>query len=333
MVLSKDAEDALKMYDVPVVRLDDSPGLFLHLDSSIKNTVEFLNKNAKVVLFYELFDFPKLHNLKRPKKVFLTHGNMLKSYMTSNKHRIKMFRNYDYMVALSPYLKRQFIEDDKIPAKKLLDLGIARVDDVIRHAGKIVGKKKICEAVGLNPSLPLFSYMPTFWGASSVYHIGKELARNFPEGYNLAFRPHPQTPPAVIAEYEEIIKTKPNIRYIPDGFSKDIDMLALFNASSAIIGDVSSVMLEAILVDKPLIFAQVTGREEQEEKDLESIKELVQYAGILDADTVRDLPFMLENVLSRGINEEIWSMIKARTFFHYDGTSVQSIGDFILDLV
>lgn len=329
MVISKSAEKALKMYDVPVVCLDDSPNLFLHFDRSVKKTIDYLNKHAKVVLFYELFGYSRFARIKSPTTIFLTHGNMLKSYMTMNPKRLKIMKDYDYMVALSPHLKKEFIEENGIDPKKLIDYGIARTDEVIRYKGKIHGRSKIASILGLDPNLPMLSYMPTYWGASSVHHIGREMIRHLPDDYTLIFRPHPQTPGYIIDTYLSIIKRRPNVRYAPDGFNRDIDMLSLFNASSAIIGDVSSVMLEAILVDKPLIFAGVTGREELESKDLSSIKELVDYSTRLNVNNIAYLKNLLESALIRDIDPDIWHATKERVFFHYDGTSVDSISSFI----
>lgn len=329
VVLSQKAKDALDIYKVPVICLDESPNLFLQFDRSVKKTVDYLNKNAKIVLFYELFGYAPFTKINKPTTLFLTHGNMLKSYMTMNPKRLRILQDYDYMVSLSPHLKREFIEDDNINPSKLVDLGIARTDEVVRHKGKVVGKSKIAKKLSLDPLLPLFSYMPTYWGGSSVHHIGKELIQNFPEKYTLVFRPHPQTPTYIIETYEAIIKNKPNVRYVPDGVDKDINMLTLFEASSAIIGDVSSVMLEAILVDKPLIFAGVTGREELENKDLSSIKELVEYSTRINVDNIAYLDTLLDSALVRRINPDIWRTIKDRTFFHHDGTSVASIADFV----
>lgn len=332
VVTSKQAQETLQIYDVPVVCIDDVPDLFLEFDMRIRNTVRMLNKEARVVLFYELFAFPKLATLTKPKKIFLTHGNMLKSYMTANPHRLKIFRSYDYMASLGPYLRRQFIEADGIPPQKLIDVGIARTDEVIKHKGSVFGYRSLAKELGLDDSKPLISYMPTFWGASSVYHIGKELVRNLPDEYNLVFRPHPQTPAPVIAEYEFIIKDKPTVRFVADGMSRNIDMLTLLNASSAIVGDVSSVMLEAILADKPLLFAEVTGREEIEAQDLSSISELVDYSTKLNIDNIHDIKNILSNTLVRGIDQSIWRTIKERVFFHYDGTSVKSIAEFVSSL-
>lgn len=329
VVISKKAEEALKMYNVPVVRLDDTPNLFLQFDFSVKKTIDYLNKNARVVLFYELFGYSHFAKIKKPTTIFLTHGNMLKSYMTANPRRLKILEDYDYMAALSPHLKREFIEDDGIEARKMLDLGIARTDEVIKHRGKVFEREKIASKLGLDPDAPMLSYMPTYWGGSSVHHIGKKIIQDLPEKYTLVFRPHPQTPTYIIEHYEAIIKNKPNVRYVPDGFDKDINMLTLFNASSAIIGDVSSVMLEAILVDKPLIFAGVTGREELEQKDLSSIQELVEYSTRINVSNIDRLENLLDNSLARGIDNPIWTMIKDRVFFHHDGTSVDSIVKFI----
>jgi CDP-glycerol glycerophosphotransferase (TagB/SpsB family) len=329
VVTSNSARDALQPYGVPVVCLDNSPGLFLQLDSSVRKTVNYLNKNAKVVLFYELFGYAAFAKLRKPVTIFLTHGNMLKSYMTANPRRLKILQDYDYMAALSPYLKREFIEDDGIPASKLVEIGIARTDEVIKVRGKITGREQIARKLGLDPSKPMLSYMPTYWGGSSVHHIGIEIVKRLPDDYTLVFRPHPQTPSYIIDTYEAIVKNKSNVAYAPDSLDKDINMLTLFGASTAIIGDVSSVMLEAILTDKPLIFAGVTGREGLEKSDLKSIYELVEYSARINVHNINELDYILKNSIIRGVDKPIWSLVKDRVFYHHDGTSIESIAAFI----
>lgn len=332
VVTSKRALDIITSYGVNAFMLEDRPDINLNFGYNIPRTIRYLNKHAKVVLFYEIYGFPVGMRLTKPTTVFLTHGNILKQYLSPK--RLAALKQYDYMVGLGPYNKQKFINEYHIPATKLVDLGIARTDEVVAHRGEVVGADSLIKTLGLVPNQPVVSYMPTFWGASSIYNVGKEIVRNIPDNYNLIFRPHPQTPERIIYEYLGIIASKPgNVVYAPEGRFKDISLTRMYEASRAVIGDISSVMLEAILIDKPLIFAYDAGGRQQTEKDIESIKNVVDYSARIDIESVRSLPYILENALTRGINPDIWKATKDYTFFHHDGTSVEAIANFVRKLV
>lgn len=332
IVTSQQAFDSISAYGVDVIMLEDRPDINLNFGYNIPKTIRFLNKNAKVVLFYEIYSFPLGMRLTKPKTLFLTHGNILKQYLGPK--RVIALRQYDYMVGLGPYNRNKFINEYSIPEQKILPLGIARTDDVVANRGKITGADTLIDKLSLQPDRPIATYMPTYWGASSVYNVGKEILRNIPNDWNLIFRPHPQTPERIIYEYLSIIAAKPgNVVYAPEGEFKDVTLTMMYEASSIIIGDISSVMLEAILIDKPLLFAYDTGGHQQSEKDTESIKDVVDYSARIDIESVRSLPYIIENSLARGIETSIWKETKEYTFFHHDGDSVASIASFIKKLL
>lgn len=343
IVLSEKAKKEVEKYDVPVINIDNKPRKwtrfgykikpvfhYLKLNESLKKTSDFLNQNADVVIFYELYDFPESIRLTKPKTVFLTHGNMLKDYMGSS-NRLEILKQYDYMAALGPFLKKEFIEKDGIPPEKLVDLGIARTDEIVANKGKIILPESLVTGGIINPSKPVISYLPTFWGASSIYTVGKEIIRNFPDNYTLLFRPHPQTPKKLLQEYFDIIAIKPpgNVIYAPEGKYPGVGLIEIFEASSAIIGDVSSVMLEAILTEKPLLFAYDTDQNKQPESDYASIADVVQSSEKLNLATVINLPKLLNNSLQNEIDTSVWRQAISRNFFHSNGASVESLAKFI----
>jgi CDP-glycerol glycerophosphotransferase (TagB/SpsB family) len=345
IVLSEKAKREVEAYGVPVIALDNKPRQwvrfgprlkpvfhYLKISRHLKKTSEFLNENASVVIFYELYDFDESVRITKPKTIFLTHGNMLKDYMGSS-NRLEILNQYDYMAALSPYLKDEFIKNGISPMK-LIELGIARTDEIVKNRSKIIFPKDLVAANLIDINKPIISYMPTFWGASSIYGVGKDIVRYFPEEYTLLFRPHPQTPTKLLHEYLDIIAAKSsNIIYAPEGRYKELGLVETFNASSAIIGDVSSVMLEAVLTDKPLVFAYDTDDHRQDEKSYESIREIVSYSERITPETKTSLPLVLANSLKRGIDRSIWSKTKDRTFYHHSGDSVTAIADFIRTLL
>lgn len=345
VVLSDKAKREIEKYNVPVITIDDVPRKwmrfgykikptfhYLKIDRRAKKTVDFLNRNADVVIFYELYDFSESNRLTNPKTIFLTHGNMLKDYMNMS-NRLTIFRQYDYMAALGPHLKKEFIEKDRINPKKLVELGIGRTDEIVKHKGRVVLSETLIKELNIDPNKKIFSYMPTFWGASSIYHTGKDIIRYFPDTYTLIFRPHPQTPKKILGEYLDNIKDKPHIIYAPEGKYKSLGLLDVYAASSAIIGDVSSVMLEAILTNKPLLFAYDTDQHKQKERDYEAIKEVVAYSQAITPLTKEDLPAVLYRALKNGVNGAIWEATQDQTFFHNDGTSIRAIAGFIRSLL
>lgn len=345
VVLSKRAERELRRYDIPVIRLNDKPRQwtrfsafvtkpvyhYLRIGRDIKKTTTFLNENAKIVLFYEPYDFAPEVRLTKPKTVFLTHGNMLKDYM-NNAGRLEIIKQYDYMAAIGPYLKKQFIEHDGIDPHKLVDIGIARTDQVLQCRGTSGITLELANTLGIDQGKPIFSYLPTFWGASSIYNLGKELVRNFPEQYNLIFRPHPQTPEKLLHEYRELITAKPNVVYATEGAYSELGLLDLYRISDAFIGDVSSVMLEAILTEKPLIFAYDSGEHRQDQTIYEQIHAVAKRSKSISPETIETLPKLLAAALAEGVDPAIWRQTLGDIFFHADGTSVSSIASFIRSL-
>jgi len=344
VVLSKRAKREAEAYGVPVIALDNKPYRWMRfgrkikpvshytkIDSRHKTTTDFLNKHAKVVLFYELYDFDESVRLTKPKTIFLTHGNMLKDYMGQN-NRLEIVKQYDYMAALGPYLKKKFIADG-IDPKKLVDLGVARTDDIVEHAGEVYIDDKLKEEPGIDPAKKIVAYMPTFWGASSIYNTGLEIVKNMPDEYTLIFRPHPQTPAKLLRKYLRIIRTKDNVIYAPEGKFKNLGLVDIFNASSVIIGDVSSVMLEAILTKKPLVFAYDTGEYKQSENDYVSIVDIVKKSGKVYSETAHQLPMILQKAFSDAVDESLWNQTIKQNFYCADGTSVSAIKKFITSLL
>lgn len=344
VVLSEKAKQEVEAYNVPVIALDNKPFRlkrygyrikpeyhYLEVNRDLRKTTDFLNRNAKVVLFYELYNFAPDVQLHKPKTVFLTHGNMLKDYM-ANGDRLEILKQYNYMAALGPYMKQKLLASGVEPSK-LVDIGIARTDEIVKHEGDVVISPALAGMPGFDPQKPIIAYLPTFWGASSVYDTGLEIVRNMPAEYILLFRPHPQTPQKILKKYFEIIKSKSNVFYVPEGKYKGVGLVEIFDACSAIIGDVSSVMLEAILAEKPLIFAYGSSQYRQSDEGYVAIADVIERSKNITYETVAtSIDSILRQVIEGTVNRAIWRQTIDRTFFHADSTSVSAIAAFIRSL-
>lgn len=340
VVTSRNARVALEKYDLSVVCVDDIPHLwkwqgkrphritqYITLDHRFAKTIDFLNTHATVVLFYELFDFTNELNLTQPKKVFLTHGNMLKNYFKMHPRRLEIFEQYDYMAALGPFMKQEFIRAG-IAQDKLVDIGIARTDEVSALAGKVEITDRLVRG-GVPSDKTIVSYLPTFWGDSSVERLGPKILEHIADDYTVLFRPHPQTPQKILKSYSRAL-TRPNIFYLPEKGSGQPTLLDIYAGSSVIIGDVSSVMLEALLLNKPIIFAESDSRSNIDPHDqLTGIKNISQHITMRNVENVTET---VREAIARGIEPKLWSQSKKESFFDANGGSVKSIANFVRSL-
>lgn len=336
---SDSAKSILDGYGLPTICLDNVPSIwkwqgkrphrineYTVLDNRFKKTTDFLNSQAKVIIFYELFDLSDFV-VPEPKKVFLTHGNMLKNYFKMHPQRLEIIKQYDYMATLGPFMKQEFIRSG-IAKEKLVDIGIARTDEVRALAGKISVSDKLKHR-GVPSDKPVIGYLPTFWGDSSVEKLGIQILENVSDDYTVLFRPHPQTPKGIIKKYSDVL-SHPNVFYLPEGGQSHPSLLDVYAASSVIIGDVSSVMLEAILLDKPLVFARPDSSSNVEpHKQLDNIQA---YCETVSVDNVVGIDMIISNALHKDIDRHIWSVSKDTCFFDHDGTSVEKIARFIHSL-
>lgn len=342
VVTSERARQELVRYNIPVVCIDNRPFRwqkvgrrpqpiheYIVMDHKLKKTYDFLNTHARVVIFYELFDIQHPDWLNKPKKIFLPHGNMLKSYMTMHPQRLKNIMQFDYMAALSPYMRQKFIADG-VPEEKLVDISIARADelrDAIKHPESI--RQQTASALAIDTRKPIVLYTPTFWGDSSIYHTGLELVKNISDDYALLFRPHPQTPKRLLKKYLRIIKQRDNIHLIDT--SSNISLAHLLIASDVIVVDRSSIVLEALLTDTPLVFAYDT-YEPVATSDYESIADVVTYSQKLTRGSNAHTNEILHTALHKGVNKTIWNNTRQTVWFHHKDSAVKAIVRFIKSL-
>lgn len=346
IVSSKEAQAKLSSYNLPVICIDNvSPNMQTQLDRmrsklglptrsltlgyEHRRTFRFLDENAEVVIFYELFEFTKWTGLKKPKKVFLTHGNMLKSYFSMYPKRKETIKQYDYMAGLGPIVKKHFIETDGIDPRQLVDIGVARTDELHDLRKDRSLRTRIAKEVGFDASKRVISYIPTFWGASSIYNTGKAALRAVDDSCIVFLKLHPQVPAAIRQEYEAIVSSRNNVYWADEKKYPSLTLPAMLSISDAVLGDVSSVILEAILLDVPLVFLYDVGEHRQKPSDYKIIPEVVGWSEHVDMENAVEINKVLKTAFSRGINKGIWRFTKDRIFFNYNGTSAHAIAEFI----
>lgn len=324
IVTSKAALDTLAPYDIPAVYIDDAPDLFLELDSTIKKTIDYLNENAKVIFVYETFVFKKI-KLTAP-TIMLSHGVPLKNYWVDWKIET-VVQNYTYIATLGPFMKEQLIQRG-VPKDMLVDIGLSRNDLIIdRHAK--YSKRELAKTLPHYQGQPIICYMPTYWGATSVFDTGIEILNNISDKYYLIFKPHPQTPWETIEKYRQIISEKHHIHYIPED---EVDLLSLYKHADVIIGDMSSVVADAILADKPLVFAY-GGEENQQDKQMyHPIREAQTTSFSISSGQGDCIDLIIDAARHVKYARKVaYPRVKERLFFNLAGDSRASIARFIIN--
>lgn len=351
VVTSKKAKAELeKRYDIPVLCIDNADTRFrknvdrirprlglpprgLQLGGPVRKTFQYLEKRAKVVIFYELFEFTEHTALKKPKTIFLAHGSALKDFMSMYPRRKEIVKSYDYMAGLGPAVKQGFIDNKSVDAAKLVDIGVARTDELHAIKKQKALREKIAKEVGFDPRKKIVGYFTTFWGPSSIYNTAKEILKNVDEDYVVLFQLHPQVPKKIRREYEEIIANKPNVYFAYESTYPSLTLPAILGVSDLLLGDVSSMVLEELLMDKPMIFCYDVGEHRQSDSDYKNIREVVDWSEHIDMDNADKTNKIFARALKKGINPKIWKKAKDDNFYDHNGTSVQAMAKFISSLL
>ncbi len=343
VVTSKQAQLSLEKYNVPVLCVDNVPAIlavigrkpqlvreYTTLSKKHKNTIKHIDTDSSILLFYELYTFTDGLKIMNATTVFMSHGNMLKDYIGMQKNRAELLNSFDYIAALGPYMHAKFIAAG-IPPTKLVKIGIARTDSVVINSGSKTISDGL-QTLGCKQDDKIITYAPTFWGDSSIYNTGKKILEYVDNGTLVLFRPHPQTPSKLLKEYRSIIGNRSNILFLHGTLGDTISIGEMFNGSDCIIGDLSSVMLEAILIDKPLLFAYDDLEVPSSNKDYDAIQAVVDRSSSVTLTNVDNINVIVNNAISAGIDKKAWSKVKDYMFYDHDGNSVKSISEFLESL-
>jgi CDP-glycerol glycerophosphotransferase (TagB/SpsB family) len=234
-------------------------------------------------------------------------------YGKGSKNSIRIHINHNQPVKYEAYQKRDFVnfnvhfltsplhrEQTENTIKKyalesenirLYDIGYSKSDDLLN--GKYVREKVLCE-LNLDPTLKTVLYAPSWDEGLSLRSFGEDIIKNIlkVEGINLIVKLHPisycpengpnyqfYTGGINWVEKLSMFDSNPNFRHVP---TNNID--PILAASDLMVTDVSSVALEFIMLDKPVIYIDCP---EFFEKTLNKI-----YSGFGDttADFVRNDP-------------------------------------------
>lgn len=214
------------------------PVRFLKIRRSyIRNLLSIKSLSDYVVISH---DSP----LKRIKKlgwngkyIYVEHGLGPMKYYT---YKYKFFHEADLLFYPGEVFKRK-METINPDFKNGLLGGYPKMDELYHMK---INKSALCQKYNLNPSKPIILFAPS-WGGKYSKNCGINNLKYLNNIENIIAIPHP-------ADYKIARKMNAIIPQKNDGISKFLHL------SDIIVSDISSVLAEACLIDKPVIQIELT---------------------------------------------------------------------------
>lgn len=152
---------------------------------------------------------------------------------------MKMHENYTYVICASETTKKFFAKGFGIDEKRILTLGMPRIDYLLGKDKKIDYKvEKLLNSYPILKEKKTILYVPTFRKDKNT-HIYDMINAVDKDKYNLIIKLHP------------LDKTKVSKEYT---VSKEYETFELLKIADYVITDYSAAALEACVLDKPIFF-------------------------------------------------------------------------------
>ena len=334
ILMSHRAQDQLSSHHLQTTVLDDDPGAYLTLNGTHLRTLRYLESAFDVVFFFDVFSTPPRSKTGGSWWVQLGHGVIVKDYYYrfGTERFAAAIEQYDAHAAMGPFTKEILLRR-KFPAKKVVEIGVARTDLVTDSRPSLKERQEALCRVGLNPHLPTVVYMPTFYGITSVETIPAPLRDAIDGKANLIFRPHPETPAALTEPALESLQQVPHFYYSHPSSDPHLwNIKNTYEIGDLFIGDMSSAFFEASLTGRPMVFTTDQRYRKAYSKRMKRLfgsrsSELEIITGN-DSDA---LAAAISNGISNGDSQGISEHLASRLFFqHTDGARaeiVQYIGE------
>ena len=169
---------------------------------------------------------------------------------------------YDLLCLVGKHMEEKFRELNLLTDTNWKPVGFPRLDCEINNE---LSRDEILNDLNLDPELKTVLYAPTWRGhqemnLSSIADMGLEICESIDENMNFIFKPHPIVKehnefPEIIEQIEMHAKNQQNFVY-PDAFT---DIIPLLYVSDLLITDFSTVAIEYLAFDRPIIFADHLG--------------------------------------------------------------------------
>ncbi len=216
--------------------------------------VERFVRNAVArIRAWDLYLSPDFHLTgKRARaKVHLFHGVSFRNVAVS-----KRARRFDRLFLIGEYMRRRFIELKILPEgdPRCERVGMPKVDCLVDGSLDV---RAIRERLSLDPTRPTVLYAPTWTEKSSLYTMAEALLKGLGrEPVNVLVKLHDNSydPRKNSIDWE---RRMPEILPSNARLVRDFDSSPSLAASDLLVSDASSVSNEYLLLDRPIVFADV----------------------------------------------------------------------------
>ena len=221
----------------------------LNEDKAFTKSLEYYKPDNIIAFRYETFNMIK--DTKAIKYQFY-HGVSDKGFKYVGGQMWRLGMHYDYFVEAGEYGKEQMINKGKIPADHVVALGYPKLDTYKFHYENRFNTR---EELGIGKYDKVLFYAPTCREENSLYsymdvkfdgeELGQHLENIVPKDWYLVIKTHDD-----MGWLDKKIKelNNPRIKYVKDYSSSKY--LAIANI---LLGDFSSINLEAMAIGKPVI--------------------------------------------------------------------------------
>ncbi len=230
---------------------------------------------------------------------------------------------YDLILLSGKRMGEKLLEKRLLTPTNFAKVGVPKTD--ILYANTI-SSREILEDLGLDPNRKTILYAPT-WSTypnlslSSIPFFGVAICKAIKNDMNFIFKPHQNIQrlnefPEQISEMRCIIKQNKNMKFL----DPSIDAISLMRASDLLITDFSSVGIEFLLLNKPLIFIDHLG-EKYSDPNLLDIE--IREAGEI-IDNIENLATTITNCLENPHKKEKIRKQFARDLFYFSESNNKS---------
>lgn len=246
------------MYMSPVARHLSGDNIFLRRTRTKANPEGLLEASTAFykpdnVLVFRYDSFKLIRDLPGI-KYQLYHGVADKGFKYLGGQILQLGMNYDFFIEAGPYYEDRMVRIGGLPQERVVALGYPKLDTFPAYRQN---KVKILESLGLDPSKRTMFYAPTCREQNSIYSfldaqfqgeiLGDHLTEIIPDELNMNL---------IIKLHDEIPWMEERIKALNDPsiiFVKDYDSVKYTAAADVVLSDCSSIMLEAMAGDVPVI--------------------------------------------------------------------------------
>ncbi len=180
-----------------------------------------------------------------PRVVNVGHGLICKGYYYNDNPITKRENLSDLLCVPGPEHKKRL---EKTVFSPIAVTGFIKSDEI--YGRKQPGRADFCRTYGIDPTDAIILFAPTFNDElSAIPCLGERIGELAGPGTTLLIKLHNETAAGWKSAYQRLAESRDTIHYLEDG-----DYAGMMRAADVMVSDVSSIALEFLFLNKPVVF-------------------------------------------------------------------------------